>query len=222
MSNLTELIKLAQQSLSKQANVPIQEVQGMAQQIPGQAPPAGAAPPPPGAAPPGAAPPGAAPSVDPATGMPIDPATGMPIDPATGMPMDPTAGMPQVGSEGDPVVQIMDMLKAIVKTTEQTRMLVATMIDAYGIRVPTDKVLSAGEDAVKEHAEKAEVPAAKEAGLYLSEDVSDGTAGISKDTEALMNLYASESDGEPEDPPPVDENGHVDNRSDLIKRWANG
>jgi hypothetical protein len=115
----------------------------------------------------------AAPQVDPATGMPIDPATGMPVDPATGMPMDPNAAAAptdpaaagqQAPPMEDPVIEINNKLDQLLKIVDQTRIMIATMMDASGIQVPTKDVLQAGEDAVKDNAAKT-MNTQKQAGL---------------------------------------------------------
>jgi hypothetical protein len=191
----------------KQSAAPVEEIQGTATALPGQAPPAGAMPP--GAMPPGGAPPGGQMPVDPATGMPVDPATGMPIDPATGAPMDPAAmGMPP---QEDPVMMLMEKLDQaaerdgqILKMLEQVRMIVSTIVDTAGIQIPTGTILAAGEDVVKETAEKAKTP----------EDTSAKEAHeMGGDTFILVDDVMEEIDNRPR-------HADVNNKAaSLLRRW---
>ncbi len=153
-------------NLEKLAEVPMGELQQQASQLPGQVPP----PQQPGQ-----------PQIDPATGqaidpntglpmMPVDPNTGMPIDPATGQPIDPAAA--QQAQPEDPTIAINEKLDSILKVVSQIRTVVSTIADMSGIQIPTSEALSAGEDAVAEHATATKQPAAKTAGddAYYGDD----------------------------------------------------
>jgi hypothetical protein len=111
--------------------------------------PAGGAPAPAPGMPPGAPPAGGAP-VDPATGMPMDPAaaggapaSGMPVDPATGMPIDPATGAPAE----DPLVK---MIEDIYKEVQQSRKMIAMVLQHLQIQPDINELLESGEDPVKD------------------------------------------------------------------------
>lgn len=90
----------------------------------------------------------------------MDPATGQPMDPAMAQQMmDPAmaGGMPPEGMpapEEDPLVQMLqqmaDNIQKLVKESAQNRQMIATILDASGLKVPTDEILRAGEDAAKD------------------------------------------------------------------------
>lgn len=104
---------------------------------------------------------GGMPPVDPATGQPMDPAmmggmppmdpamAGMPMDPATGMPMDPAMMGP------DPIVEMMEMIKAIKREVIQTRKIVAIVADTVQAQVPLNDLLEEEEDPIKADPQKA-------------------------------------------------------------------
>lgn len=113
------------------------------------APTAAIAPPPP---PPAPAP--GMPPMDPAMAgaPPMDPPMGgaPPMDPAmAGMPpMDPAMMDPAMAGP-DPIIELMDMLKAIKREAVQTRKIVAIIADQLQVRVPLNDLLEEEEDPIK-------------------------------------------------------------------------
>ena len=125
----------------------------------------------PGAAPAGPAA-GGAPPVDPATGAPMDPAmmgSAPPVDPATGAPMDPAmmggappmdpamaGGMPMDPAMMDPAMAgmppqedpLVKLIEGMAKDIKQIKAIVATLSDQMGVKIPTNDLLEAGEDAM--------------------------------------------------------------------------
>lgn len=169
------ILKLALESLNKQALAPAADIAPPAGDPMAGMPP-GAMPPPPGA-PAGTAPGGGIP-VDPATGQPMDPTTGMPIDPATGQPIDPAAAggapvdpatgqpmdpaaaggapPPPPPPEEDPVMMLLDGMQQIMQQlaelkadSQQTRKVIDILANSLDVKAPVSSGIPTGEEMMR-------------------------------------------------------------------------